>query len=1233
VKTPWTLHGTLEATAVYQLAVVAHPKLSGLQGPSHTPLREDDPTLRDLLPNVTGTTSLLAYYHDVDKNNRPVVKDVRTAYENTPYHEAFAHAYATDAHFVTYTVCKGTETLRFQPRINKGAGFAHLRAEGFRLETWWIAIDVDTFVPVPPGVSRRNTHVAWEAHPTPHLKPWLLAILDQFQVPCAVYFTSKGARLLFALAEPVPTETVEPLIAAVIGFLRSIGLNADETGEPGLSADEACKDWTRHFRLPNVLRERKPFRTIVDISRLRTVRVTPDAPLLEVSDGGASSAIAAPRFVKPRPTQVPTAWTQTVPEEWTPRVDHIVATIREHVPAGTYNSLVLALSGALCSLGVDLAMIPILIQAISERAGFGSAEKDRASAARTVKRYVGKENTRGLRTLKDHWPHVHLAVRAVVAWKPRSNRVHLHEEEAMHSVLKEMDALYATFGKPAQYGIVCAETGLGKTKKAMDLMIQKALSGKNCALSCSTNTLSIESYQKLWDLCDEYHIPLVRYFGAMSIEEPDPRACLYWDRAKHLPLHLHAHFCNPKVAKSREAEPCERHGHCAVEDGAEANRWYSEQKQASEEAITHTQTINQKIKNAQIAWRAAIEDAKSLLKRLEEAKKNLEACMLEKANTHQDQEDPAYNTLRLAVVDLTDSHKIATRRAKFLREELKKTKRIHKKGKKVGAIYLANHFLLPRLVESIGQHGMLFIDEPPNVLETLALTFEDLANIIECRSGFDDRYMDLMMDVVNAVRGFRAKEATRAEIVFQHIRGVEDALPLGYKGTTPPLKRERALAIRMRARSGKEEGEASKILKLLYEIALAATDDRPSAVKYSEDDFRGKVTLKYVPNLVRDPTTNTWVPSPDGRGVIQILRMNPLLTEALFREHSEDADGEGNGCTLILDANAETNLPFYKKAFSMLPTAIQKFTAPDGNTIRRIWIEVPGARKYLMPDKAPHSEAARLALQTVAEHITHTDAQGFTDAPERYGIITFMPLATALRLAKKEELPADAWKKKWGDAGTAVAMVREALPEPLLRRIVVGHYGAIRGLDHMNGCSIVTIGDPWSNPDLVLDEAQFFGLSEEEFNRTLELRMKDELEQAQGRGRTPHAKAPQAPLHLGSQEPGGSGWRQIHPANRFTLAEKRPGRKMNPKVDGAKERLAVYRSLFPNLRRRGQFSTPAFCKFLMNHGILVSTDSMEHYVFNEREPPKELMEKIDQTVKLHPMFASITPPQSDTNSI
>lgn len=156
--------------------------------------------------------------------------------------EVFEREFDYDAHVVTYRLDLIPE--EFRRRINKlGSGLAELRDSGRDLVADSIGIDVDN-----PG------HVRWEPG-TWNWSAFVDKLADLVNKGCALaglwavaYPTQNGARLFYLLDRPLPVDELEPFYQGVI----------DEFARWGFTIDATCRDWTRLFRLPKVIRDGRP---------------------------------------------------------------------------------------------------------------------------------------------------------------------------------------------------------------------------------------------------------------------------------------------------------------------------------------------------------------------------------------------------------------------------------------------------------------------------------------------------------------------------------------------------------------------------------------------------------------------------------------------------------------------------------------------------------------------------------------------------------------------------------------------------------------------------------------------------------------------------------------------------------------------------------------------------------------------------------------------------------------
>ncbi|KYF87809.1 hypothetical protein BE20_25015 [Sorangium cellulosum] len=160
-----------------------------------------------------------------------------------PLESALATTYTDDAHFVTYVV----SNRRWQPRLKK-TDEAALREHGIEIRHYVLVADVD--MPNHQGITQEAIEDAKEK----------LA-----QLPSIGWYTSRGGlRILQPLSRPISPAHYEHAIGLWLPQLQAA------LGDAWV-VDLACKDWTRHFRLPRVIRDGAPASPKIDLSRMRPV--------------------------------------------------------------------------------------------------------------------------------------------------------------------------------------------------------------------------------------------------------------------------------------------------------------------------------------------------------------------------------------------------------------------------------------------------------------------------------------------------------------------------------------------------------------------------------------------------------------------------------------------------------------------------------------------------------------------------------------------------------------------------------------------------------------------------------------------------------------------------------------------------------------------------------------------------------------------------------------------------
>jgi hypothetical protein len=146
----------------------------------------------------------------------------------------------TDAHFVMYAADDGAGEEMYA-RINKGAFVPQLEQAGGRVVVRALVFDHDL-----PRDAASGEKQEWSAESLDEFLGSLSeAVGDSTLEPTWWYTTLHGSRFVYVLDEPVGPQEAEAMMLGIM----------DEFRKRGIELDDACKDWTRMFRLPHVERE------------------------------------------------------------------------------------------------------------------------------------------------------------------------------------------------------------------------------------------------------------------------------------------------------------------------------------------------------------------------------------------------------------------------------------------------------------------------------------------------------------------------------------------------------------------------------------------------------------------------------------------------------------------------------------------------------------------------------------------------------------------------------------------------------------------------------------------------------------------------------------------------------------------------------------------------------------------------------------------------------------------
>ncbi len=976
-----------------------------------------------------------------------------TAYEIVELVDALERTYTTDAHLVAYTMrTPSGECLSRQPRINKN-GLPWVLGEGFTVEQDVFFCDVDN-----PG------HSPWSL-------PLLEVALRQYEElavlqTTGIYHTQHGRRIVQPLAAPIPAAEVEPYLHRWLLQLECAGL----------AFDGACRDWTRHFRLPHIKRAGHAFRSPwIRLDKMRPIALDPLSP---------TAAPTRATRVGVRTYQRPLEFTGDLPEHWRERAVLLARSIREHVTEG-WHEMYLALGGALLRRALPPERLPTLIEAISVAAGSEKPRNHADSARDTAEKYAAGLPCTGFGALRRRWPEVANALDDATATGTEARaRAHARVMKPVQSLPETVAALENVL-RDAADGLtaVSAECGLGKTEAAIRVATERSKkayatshpTGARAPLRSKTS-ISVDKNLLAEQIVSDLRaggVAVKRVFGPLSLLRADGTPECRFHRVAE-PLVAGGQAMQWLFCEGRKKERCEYYDECRARTGLDG---------------------------------------------------------------------PA--TARVAV---------------------------------------GPHALLGQLDAFAGSTGLLVIDEPPQFLETIAITKEDFHVAFREKTYFNGRYATAVTPLLHAARGWLHEHAEpEVAVPFEDlVRRAADSIEpdvwvrackaTGQKATTsaaddaircarearapelaslgisaPPLEAHGVFMAKRDVGYARRLGIASRVLGVLYRVATATT---PVSARMEERT---------------------------GDRVLLLTMIRTGFDEALRRD----------GSVVVTDANAKVHLPILEKAVGY-PPHFHEFSAEDGARIDRTLLRCRSAtRKGWLAFRKVGLEAVLPSVRAMRDWAREDHRT------RSIGIITFKPLREVLEAAF-----CAAREPAKFQALCRTHDIETSLADELVRLLGewdfrFGHYGAVRGLNTLADVdAIVTLGDPWPHVGEVRNEVAFLGLETPSEERLEEL-CRAELEQAHGRIRAVHRKRPGRALHIGCVLPSGAGWA----SSRVEIRKAATGRPRNEPSAGLEQLQAAVKNL----------GGPAATSRLLG----CTSRSLFRYLSGERSMPRDLVDRLN----------------------
>lgn len=448
--------------------------------------------------------------------------------------EALHTRWSTDAHMTAYVMSKDGQIVRNQPRLSKDA-LPWVQELGYSVTSQVLICDIDN-----------DNHETWTPDSTQKAIEQAQTI-EAFRMGIW-YFTARGRRLIHVLHTPIPVQDIEPFL---IGWL-------DELERQGIRADRNCKDWTRMFRLPWVVRDdgyTQQFIPWVDGYTLR------DAPTPCTTKRVAIS--------KQPSTPIQNSdiqFSDEIPQEFAAKIPAIAEAIRtldiEKNPE--WHSIFMGVAGALLERGVPADIIPAINKAISEATQADTKTKDRVVAAKTtIKRHVNGQPYIGYQYLLKTAPAVAFAIDRTIGHKIVSPQ-ELQDIETIKANIRQ-----AIYNAPEGAIIISTGCGTGKTQTAIQAALALASQEKpvKVAISEPTNEMAKQVYKDILAAGGR----ALRVFSPASEINPETGKpfCHYAEQAKALAgcgISIPWDLC-----LGRMKAPCPHYDTCPASKGIEGD--------------------------------------------------------------------------------------------------------------------------------------------------------------------------------------------------------------------------------------------------------------------------------------------------------------------------------------------------------------------------------------------------------------------------------------------------------------------------------------------------------------------------------------------------------------------------------------------------------------------------------------------------------------------------------------
>lgn len=436
-------------------------------------------------------------------------------------------------------------------------------------------------------------------------------------------------------------------------------------------------------------------------------------------------------------------------------------------------------------------------------------------------------------------------------------------------------------------------------------------------------------------------------------------------------------------------------------------------------------------------------------------------------------------------------------------------------------VVIAPHALMAQAAHAAGTGGLLVVDEPPPLLETLTFGEGELREAI-ASSALYDPYRLALTPLFEALAGF----LDHAEIETKYT--LAEAVTKGVEYVAAPKMRAALEGAQVHC-TADPTGDIIRCAKLARVTPLGHVDHagplflRAEIARAKRQPAHAEALAKVakVCDAVRqaaiyDTNAAVWlVPKGIYRNLV-VKFPNAQFVSMLRRP----------GATVLADAHMHVTKPIVTHFVGAEPVE-RAFNALDGAPIRRTILRCKANKKKWFEDGLPMLAPQSGLVRAMRRMLAWLQSE----PTERVGLITWLSVERLITtsLDNSTDEAKERWVYDWGyrpevlDAG--IATLRPLL-SPLAGRLHLGHYGGIRGLNRFLEAdldALVTFGDPWTDIGECQRDLQYLEGVEGLVDYASGL-CAAELGQAHGRLREPRRRRPARVLHVGNVRPDAVGW-------------------------------------------------------------------------------------------------------------